>query len=188
MKDYIDKEPVTPFTITSMLAKSVSEKCVNVPRYSSYPFEGSQNTFSFPLMTALQGSYQAHGTGDISCITALWLFLNSRTDQCKMGVTVQCLFKGAVGETVTHTVDRNGNDGSHKNVYTFSEAESFRGWRAEERGAGSPHTPTAHVRASWGGLHDSSSQSQGSDCVSTTAPRFPLSFRPWGFRQLSFSL
>ncbi|KAI4543859.1 hypothetical protein MG293_006653 [Ovis ammon polii] len=55
-----------------------------------------------------------------------------RTDQCKMGVTVQCLFKGAVGETVTHTVDRNGNDGSHKNVYTFSEAESFRGWRAEE--------------------------------------------------------
>lgn len=58
-----------------------------------------------------------------------------------MGVTVQCLFKGAVGETVTHTVNRNGNDGSHKNVYTFSEAESFRGWRAEERGVGSPICP-----------------------------------------------
>ena len=44
MKDYVDKEPVTPFTITSRLAKSVSKKRTNVPRYSPYPFEGSQNT------------------------------------------------------------------------------------------------------------------------------------------------
>lgn len=54
-----------------MLAKSVSKKHINVPRYSPYPLEGSQNTFLFPLMTSLQGSYQAHGTGDFSCITAL---------------------------------------------------------------------------------------------------------------------
>ena len=27
--------------------------------------------FLFPLMMALQGSYQAHGTRDFSCITAL---------------------------------------------------------------------------------------------------------------------
>ena len=48
-----------------------------------------------------------------------------------MGVTAQCLFKGAIGETVTHTVERNGNAGPHKNVYALGEAESFRGWRAE---------------------------------------------------------
>ena len=89
---------------------------------------------------------------------------------------------------MTHAVERNGNAGPHKNVYAFSEAESFRGWRAEERGVGSPHMPTAHVQAAWGGLHDSGSQSRGADFVSTTAPCFPLSFRLWGFHQLSFSL
>ena len=56
---------------------------------------------------------------------------------------VQCLFKGTVGETVTHTVERNGNDGPHENVYALGEAESFRGWRAEERGVRSPRMPTA---------------------------------------------
>ena len=60
-----------------------------------------------------------------------------------MGMMVQCLFKGTVGETVTHTVERNGNDGPHENVYALGEAESFRGWRAEERGVRSPRMPTA---------------------------------------------
>lgn len=89
---------------------------------------------------------------------------------------------------MTHTVERNGYDGPHENVYALGEAESFRGWRAEERGVGGPRMPTARVQAAWGGLHEERFPDQGSNFVSTTAPCFPLSFRLWGFCQLSFSL